>query len=184
MSRVGKNPVPIPKGVEVKIKDNSLSVKGAKGSMLLELPSMLKAKVEDNSLKISCESKTIKDNCIYGLFRAKINNMVIGVSQGFHKELQIVGVGYRAAVAGSTMNLQLGFSHPVVFNLPKGITASVEKNTLVKLSSIDKELLGEIAAKLRGIRKPEPYKGKGVKYVDEHILRKAGKVAGGAKGAK
>ncbi|MFH1283918.1 MAG: 50S ribosomal protein L6 [bacterium] len=188
MSRVGKNPVIIPKDVKVALNDGVISVKGPKGSQSLKLPNMIDAVIENDKiiLKVKDDDKN-KDKstgALHGLTRAKVNNLVQGVFQGFQKNLSIVGVGYRAQSAGTSLNLQLGFSHPIEFKLPDGITAQVEKQTLIKLAGIDKELLGEIAAKIRALRPPEPYKGKGIRYSDEKVLRKAGKVAGSGAGAK
>jgi large subunit ribosomal protein L6 len=175
MSRIGKKPISIPQGVQIDWKDGTLSVRGPKGELRRQVGPGVLVKTENDQLLISVENGSSKTSkAIHGLHRALIANMVAGVSQGFERGLEIVGIGYRAELAGRKMTFHLGYSHPIDFELPEGIEAKVDR-TKITLSGIDKELLGETAAKIRGFRKPEPYKGKGIKYADEIIKRKAGK---------
>lgn len=175
MSRIGNKPIPIPQGVQVDWKDGGLSVRGPKGELRLQVGSEVLVKTENDQLLISVENGSGKaSKAIHGLHRALIANMILGVSQGFERVLEIVGIGYRAAISGKRMTFHLGYSHPIDFDLPEGIDAKVDR-TRITLSGIDKELLGKTAAKIRGFRSPEPYKGKGIKYADEVIKRKAGK---------
>ncbi len=180
MSRIGKVPITIPEGVKVTIDGQTVSVTGPKGSLSLDLKPEIEARVEDSAVVVrkKGESRTARE--LYGLSRTLIANMVDGVSKGFSKKLDIVGVGYRAAVQGKVLNLSLGYSHPILYNLPEGISVNVENQTQVTVSGIDKQLVGQVAAEIRAFRKPEPYKGKGVKYADEIIRRKAGKAGKGA----
>lgn len=175
MSRIGKLPIAIPSGVKVSLNGNEVSVQGAKGSLKQLLPERIIVAVEAEQIVVSRPSDSKQDSALHGLSRSLINNMVVGVSQGFTRELQINGVGYRAELSGSVLTLSLGYSHPVVYEIPKGIEIEVEKQTRVIIKGIDKQLVGSTAAKIRSFRKPEPYKGKGVKYAEERILRKAGK---------
>ncbi|ACY16489.1 50S ribosomal protein L6 [Haliangium ochraceum] len=177
MSRVGKKPIPLPKGVDITIGDETVSAKGPKGSLSVPRHTLVDVKKEEENLTFEPTSRSKQARAAHGLMRALCANMVHGVSQGFQRELEINGVGYRAEVKGDTVTLNLGYSHPIDFKLPEGVSAKVDKNIL-SLSGIDKAVLGQTAAKLRGLRPPEPYKGKGVKYKEEHILRKAGKAAG------
>ena len=179
MSRIGNRPIPIEKDVEVKIDGDMMTVKGPKGVLQRRIHDKIKIEINDNTVVLSPADNNRETRALHGLFGALILNMVTGVSKGFEKALEIVGVGYRAELNGRTAIFNLGYSNPVHFELPEGIDASVDKNKIV-LTGIDKELLGRTAAKIRSLRKPEPYKGKGVKYVDETIRRKAGK-AGAAK---
>lgn len=174
MSRIGKQPIPIPKGVEVNLKGDFITVKGPKGKLERSLHSSVKVNIDSENIVVSVVDQTRESRAFHGLFRALIANMVTGVTNGFEKVLQIVGVGYRAELKGRTAIFHLGYSHPINFELPDGVEAIIDK-TKVTLSSIDKELLGGTAAKIRSFRKPEPYKGKGIKYADEVIRRKAGK---------
>jgi len=174
MSRIGKRPIPIPKDVTVEIKEDLLQVKGPKGELRKKIHPSVEVSREDDQLIVTVNGDTRKSHALHGLFRALIANMVTGVNQGFQRELEIVGVGYRAEVSGKKATFHLGYSHPIVFELPDGIDAKIEK-TKITLSGIDKELLGRTAAKIRNFRAPEPYKGKGIKYVEESIRRKAGK---------
>ena len=178
MSRVGKKPVPIPAGVTVSVTDGSVKVKGAKTELSHPVLTGTTVVVEGNEVKVSAEK--ITRNPMFGTMRAQIANMVTGVTTGFSKTLQIVGTGYRAAMEGKKLVLQLGFSHPVHFDPPAGITIKVENPTRLTISGADKALVGQVAADIRGFRPPEPYKGKGVKYEGEYIRRKAGKAAGAA----
>ncbi len=180
MSRIGKRPIPIPKGVQVKIEDNTITVKGPKGELKREIHPDIGAKIQDDKIIVFVKRQTKKSPALHGLFNALIWNMVEGVTKGFQKSLEIVGVGYRAELKGSNkLVLHLGYSHPIEYELPKGISAQVDKNKIT-VSGIDKELVGQVAAKIRSFRPPEPYKGKGIRYEGEQIIRKAGK-GGGAK---
>jgi large subunit ribosomal protein L6 len=174
MSRVGRKPVVIPKGVTIQVKDGSVGVKGPKGELKRAIPLGVTVKTAGQELLVERADDSRENRAKHGMLRALVANMVKGVSEGFERKLEINGVGYRADVAGQKLNMALGFSHPVVFELPKGIAAKVDKN-LVILSGIDREVLGETASKIRAIRPPEPYKGKGIKYVEEVIKRKVGK---------
>ena len=174
MSRIGKLPVPVPSGVEVKINGLTVSVKGQKGSLERTFRDV-EIQEQENTLVVKQTRNDGQGRAFFGLARALLNNMVVGVSQGFTRKLEIIGTGYRAAVKGSTLTLNVGYSHPVEIKLPDGISADVENNTLVTLQSNNKELLGHIAAQIRRVRPPEPYKGKGIRYQGEQILRKAGK---------
>lgn len=177
MSRIGKQPVVIPAGVEIKIDNYLVTVKGPKGELKQTIPDFLKIKIEDNQLKVSVENPKIKqERSSWGTFARLISNMVKGVSEGFEKKLELVGVGYRAQIDGDKLILKLGFSHPVEFLIPSGIEIKVEQN-IITINGIDKQLVGESAAQIRRFKKPEPYKGKGIKYIDEIIRRKAGKRA-------
>jgi large subunit ribosomal protein L6 len=176
MSRIGKQPIPIPKEVKIDLSDELLKVKGPKGELSQKINSGVTVHMEEDHLEVRVDDKLKNSKAMHGLFRALIANMVTGVSQGYERALEIVGVGYRAEVSGRTAVFHLGYSHPINFPLPDGIDAKVEK-TKVILSGIDKGLLGETAAKIRALRKPEPYKGKGIRYENEMIRRKAGKTA-------
>ena len=178
MSRVGKKPVPIPAGVTVSVSGGAVKVKGAKAELSHPVLAGTAVVVEGNEVKVS--SAQVTRNPAFGTMRAQIANMVLGVTAGFSKTLEIVGTGYRAAMEGKKLVLQLGFSHPVEFIPPAGITIKVENPTRLTISGADKALVGQVAADIRGFRPPEPYKGKGVKYEGEYIRRKAGKAAGAA----
>ncbi|MCH1926369.1 50S ribosomal protein L6 [Shewanella sp. C32] len=175
MSRVAKAPVSIPAGVEVTLKDQTITIKGAKGSLTREINSAVKVAVEGEHITFGPVEGVVNAWAQAGTARALVNNMVVGVSQGFEKKLKLVGVGYRAKVAGSDLDLTLGFSHPLVHKLPAGVTAECPSQTDIVLKSIDKELVGQVAADIRGYRPPEPYKGKGVRYEDENVRRKEAK---------
>lgn len=177
MSRIGKLPVPIPGGVEIKIEDDHLQIKGPKGTLTTPKCDLLEYKIEDGHLNIARKSESRESRAQHGLRRTLAANCVEGVTKGFSKALEVIGVGYRVGVKGNMVELAVGFSHPVLVDLPEGIKASVEGQTLT-LSGIDKELVGETAAQIRRIRKPEPYKGKGIKYANETIRRKVGKSGG------
>ena len=174
MSRVGKKPISIPKGVDIKLEQGFLTVKGPKGELKREIHPKVQVAVNDGQILVSVTDDTKESHSLHGLTRALIANMVNGVTKGFEKALEIVGVGYRAELNGRTAVLNIGYSHPVNYQLPEGIEAKIEKTKIV-LGGIDKELLGLTAAKIRSFKKPEPYKGKGIKYSDEAIRRKAGK---------
>ncbi|MGH7772814.1 MAG: 50S ribosomal protein L6 [Candidatus Binatia bacterium] len=180
MSRIGRLPISIPEGVKVALQDSTVRVEGPKGKLSVEIPLNLSVKQEGGQLKIGREAEGREIKALHGLTRKLIANMVEGVSRGFSRVLEINGVGYRAEVKGAELHLILGYSHPVIFPLPPGVTATVERQTLVTLQGADKQLLGKTAAMLRGLRPPEPYKGKGVKYREEVIHRKAGKAVGAA----
>jgi large subunit ribosomal protein L6 len=181
MSRIGRKPVEIPKGVSVSITKDAVSVKGPKGTLNLKRHKAVEIKQakEEGKDVIVCERKGQEgpDRAVHGLMRALVANMMKGVTEGFTRQLEINGVGYKAELKGPSVVLSLGFSHPIEYKLPEGVSAKVDKNLLI-LSSIDREKLGGAAAKIRSFRPPEPYKGKGIKYVEETILRKAGKTAG------
>ena len=178
MSRLGKLPIEIPTGTQAKIENNFIIVKGSKGELKQELNNLVKVEVLEKEIKVSIKNEKVKkERAFWGLYRSLINNMVQGVETGFEKKLEVNGVGYRIALAGKKLTLNVGYSHPVDFELPEGITGAVEGN-VITISGIDKQLVGEVAAKIRKIKKPEPYKGKGIKYIDEVIRRKEGKTAG------
>jgi len=178
MSRIGKEPISVPPDVQVSIEGRSVGVTGPKGSLDLDLPGEIDARQEDGAVLVERPNDDRKNKALHGLTRSLINNMVIGVSEGFKKELEIVGVGYRAAEKGSdALELQLGFSHPVQVKAPDGITFEVPEPTRIIVSGINKEVVGQVAADIRSYRKPEPYKGKGIRYAGEHVARKAGKAA-------
>ncbi len=176
MSRVGKEPIVLPKGVEVSVVDGVVSVKGSKGTKTLDTCGRVDIKVEDGKLVFGLKGETKQDRAFWGTYRALASNIVVGLDKGFEKKLEINGVGYRAAVNGSNLEMALGYSHPVIFPIPEGIEMAVEKN-VITIKGADKQQVGQVAAVIRGFRPPEPYKGKGVKYSDEVIRRKAGKTS-------
>ena len=179
MSRVGKTPIKIQQGVKVEVKDSVVRVEGPKGKLSHKLPRGVTAKVDNGAVILTRDEKLVGNaSALHGLSRTLVHNMVHGVSTGFTRELDIVGVGYRAAVKGNTLSMTLGYSHPVDYELPVGITAKVENNTHIVLNGADKMLVGMVAAKIRSFKEPEPYQGKGVRYTNEHIIRKQGKAAG------
>ncbi len=182
MSRIGKLPIAIPSGVTVTIEGNEVKVKGSKGELSQVVNSDIKVEVAEGQVIVSRPTDNKEHRALHGLYRALINNMVIGVSEGYKKELELVGVGYRAAHKGQVLELSLGFSHNVFFQLPKEIKVDTKsernKNPLIILESADKQLIGQVCSKIRSFRKPEPYKGKGIKFVGEVIRRKSGKSAG------
>jgi large subunit ribosomal protein L6 len=182
VSRIGKLPIAIPSGVKVAVNDGAVSVEGPKGKLQTSVPDGITVKVERDLVRVERGVNHRKLRALHGLTRKLIANMTQGVSQGFSRVLEINGVGYRAEVRGQEIHVTLGFSHPIVFPLPSGVTATVERQTIVTLASPDRQLLGETAAKFRALRPPEPYKGKGVKYREEIIRRKAGKAVGSAGG--
>jgi large subunit ribosomal protein L6 len=179
MSRIGKAPITVPSGVDVQIADRTVTVKGPKGTLSREIPGAITVRQDGDTLVVERPDDERENRAMHGLSRTLVNNMVVGVTDGFVKELEIVGVGYRAEAQGpTTLRLALGFSHPVVIEAPSGVTFDVpadSRNTRVIVSGIDKEAVGQVAANIRSIRKPEPYKGKGVRYLGEKVLRKAGK---------
>ena len=182
MSRIGKLPVTIPTGVKVAIDSNALRLEGPKGKLQTEIPTGVDVKVEGNVLHVERQAEDRKVRALHGLTRKLIANMALGVSQGFTRVLDINGVGYRAEVKGQELHMTLGYSHPVVFELPVGVSAAIERQVIITLSGADRQVLGETAAKIRSLRPPEPYKGKGIKYREEVIKRKAGKAVGSAGG--
>jgi large subunit ribosomal protein L6 len=175
VSRIGKKPVILPSGVEVKIAGQEIEIKGPKGKLSRSFHPLVEIKQEGEALKVSPRETTQTGRALWGMSRTLLNNMVVGVSNGFSKTMEINGVGYRAEISGNTLKMALGFSHPVEFALPAGISGQVERNTVLTLSGIDRELLGQTCASIRAFRPPEPYKGKGIKYLNEVIRRKAGK---------
>jgi large subunit ribosomal protein L6 len=182
MSRIGKSPVNIPSGVDVKLNGNIVTVKGPKGELTQEIDSCVTLAIEGNTITFSRESDAPSHRAKHGLYRALLQNMVVGVSEGYKKELEVIGVGYRANATGQQLELALGYSHAIILELPKEIKVSANtekgKAPVVILESYDKQLLGQVAAKIRAFRKPEPYKGKGIRFLGEEVRRKAGKSAG------
>lgn len=177
MSRIGKKDIIIPNGVEVTITNDIVTVKGVKGELTQTLHPNVKVEKNENIINVTVKNPELKfDKSLWGLFGSLISNMIVGVTEGYEKKLEVNGVGFKVALSGNKLVLNVGFSHPVEFELPKGIEAKVEKN-LITLNGIDKKLVGQVAADIRKIRKPEPYKGKGIKYEDEVIIRKVGKAA-------
>ncbi len=175
MSRVGKLPITIPKGVNVTLADSIITVKGPKGTLARPLPGTLNVEIGAEAIEFKRQDDSIQSRATHGLVRALVHNMVKGVSEGFTRGLEIQGTGYRAEVQGNTLNLSLGYSHPVQFPLPEGVKATVERTNLIRLEGIDIEVLGQTAARIRALRPVEPYKGKGVRYTGEHVHRKVGK---------
>ncbi|RBW48089.1 50S ribosomal protein L6 [Marinobacter sp. F3R11] len=175
MSRVANNPVVLPSGVEVKLNGQEISVKGSKGALQFSIHQAVEVKQEENLLRFAARDGAQKSRALAGTTRALVNNMVTGVSAGFERKLQLIGVGYRAQAQGKKLNLTLGFSHPVEYELPEGITAETPSNTEVVIRGIDKQQVGHVAAEIRAFRPPEPYKGKGVRYADEQVRRKEAK---------
>ncbi len=175
MSRIGKCPIPIPSGVTVNIKGSHVAVKGPKGNLERELADLIAVEQEGNEIKISPKNDSRTGRQLHGLSRTLVANMIEGVSKGFEKRLQIIGVGYRAQAQGQKLTLNVGYSEPVEMQMPPGIQVAVEKNTDVIVTGIDKEVVGNVSAKIRAVRPPEPYKGKGIRYLNEAVRRKAGK---------
>jgi large subunit ribosomal protein L6 len=178
MSRIGRSPIPVPSGVEVTLADHRVMVKGPKGSLARTVPGEITVRQQDSTLLVERPNDERQNRALHGLTRSLVNNMVVGVTDGFNKNLEIVGVGYRATARGDTqIELALGFSHTVTVDAPEGVTFEVPQPTRITVRGIDKELVGQVAANIRKIRKPEPYKGKGVRYAGERVIRKAGKAA-------
>jgi len=175
MSRVAKSPITIPKGVDINISETEVAVKGSKGNLSLALHSFVSAKLEDGVVNVTPNKEGKEQWAMAGTFRALINNMVVGVSEGYTRKLTLIGVGYRAQAKGKVLNLSLGFSHPVDYPVPEGITIETPSQTEVVVSGCDKQQVGQVSAEIRAYRPPEPYKGKGVRYSDEHVLRKEAK---------
>ncbi|HAO89523.1 MAG TPA: 50S ribosomal protein L6 [Gammaproteobacteria bacterium] len=175
MSRIANAPVAIPKGVETTLSDTAISVKGSKGNLNLDLHELVGVSQEGEELKVAAKNQTRQAGALAGTFRSLINNMVIGVSEGFQKKLELQGVGYRAKAQGKSLNLTLGYSHPINYSLPEGVTAETPSQTEIVVTGADKQLVGQVAAEIREFRPPEPYKGKGVRYADERVYRKEAK---------
>jgi large subunit ribosomal protein L6 len=175
MSRIGKKPVPVPAGVTAKVDGQLVQVKGAKGQLEFRVPDEVAVTYADNAIKVDPRSQSKTARALWGTARAQINNLIVGVTTGFEKKLEITGVGYRAAVAGKNLQLALGYSHDVSFPIPAGIAIATPKPTEITITGVDKRQVGQVAAEIRALRGPEPYKGKGVKYADEFIFRKEGK---------
>ena len=175
MSRIGKRPVPVPKGVTATVEGKNVKVKGPKGELKVTLVEEIDASVGPDGITITPREEMERARQMWGMSRSLVNNLVVGVTQGFSTKLEIQGVGYRAAVQGKNLNLQLGFSHDVAYPIPQGITITAEKPTMLTVSGADKQLVGQVAAEIRAYRKPEPYKGKGVRYAGEYVRRKEGK---------
>ena len=175
MSRIANNPVSIPKGVEITLSGQEVTVKGSKGNLAMTLHDLVGISQEEDRLQLKAVEVSKKSVALAGTFRSLVNNMVVGVSSGFQKELQLQGVGYRAQAQGKKLNLSLGFSHPVVYEVPEGIEIETPTQTQVIVKGIDKQLVGQVSAEIRAFRPPEPYKGKGVRYADEYVKRKEAK---------
>jgi large subunit ribosomal protein L6 len=175
MSRIGKQPISIPAKVKVAVVNGGVSAEGPKGKLGLSLPRFTSAKVDGTSILVSRDSESAEARAMHGLARALVANMVQGVSEGYQKKLEIQGVGFKAAVQGTVVNMSLGYSHPILYPVPAGIKVTVEENTKITIDGPDKELVGRVAAELRSYYPPEPYKGKGVRYAGEHVVRKEGK---------
>lgn len=175
MSRVGKKPIPVPDKTTIKYQNRVITVQGQKGALTREIHPAVDLQIENDVILVTMENETRENRALQGLTRSLVANMVTGVSSGFERTLEINGIGYRAELKGTRIVFNLGYSQPIDFDLPEGISATVEKNNVVKLAGIDKELLGRTAASIRQLRPPEPYKGKGIKYAEEYIQRKAGK---------
>ena len=175
MSRIGKKPIAVPAGVEVKIDGHTVTVKGPKGTLSRTLNEEMDIKLENNEILVSRPNDDIKNRSLHGLTRTLINNMVVGVTQGFEKKLEIQGVGYNSQMQGKNLKLALGFSHPVIITPPEGITITTPSSVVILVSGADKEKVGQVAAEIRAWREPEPYKGKGIRYSGEYVRRKAGK---------
>ncbi len=175
MSRVGKKPIPIPEKTKISYSDRYITVEGERGKLSRSIHPMVDLDIDENEIRVTMGKDDRKSHALQGLTRSLVSNMVVGVSQGFERTLEINGIGYRAETSGDTLTLNLGYSHPIQYKIPAGLSATVEKNNVVRLSGIDKELLGHTAATIRSLRPPEPYKGKGVKYSEEYVQRKAGK---------
>ncbi|MDH3254516.1 MAG: 50S ribosomal protein L6 [Acidobacteriota bacterium] len=180
MSRVGRNPIPVPAGIKVKVDGNMFIAEGPKGTVSEQVLDCVEVKIADGEVRVSRSSDGRNERARHGLMRALLSNAVVGVSAGFTRELEINGVGYRAEVKGSEVHFALGYSHPVVYPIPDGIQIEVDKNNKISVSGADKQRVGQVAAEIRSLRKPEPYKGKGIKYVEETIRRKVGKAGAGS----
>ena len=180
MSRIGKKPLNLPAGVKVTASGNVLTVEGPKGKLTFPLAANFKVETKDNKVSVTRPSDAKQDKATHGLIRSYINNMIIGVTTGYIKELEITGVGFKAQVQGKVLNILLSYSHPINYNIPDGVTVETPKPTQIVIKSTDKVKVGQVAAEIRDFYRPEPYKGKGIKYVGEHVRRKAGKAVAGA----
>lgn len=179
MSRHCAAPIPLPKGVELKVEGRKLHVKGSKGALTHELPEGISAKVEESKVLVVRDEKIDLPKAIHGLHRALVNNLILGVTKGFEKKLSLVGIGYRAAVSGQMLDLQLGLSHPTKIRIPAGVQVAIDKSVTITITGMDKHAVGQFAAAVRAMKPPEPYKGKGIRYEDEYVRKKTGKAAKG-----
>lgn len=177
MSKLGKRPIVIPKGVEVKVEGEKIHVKGPKGTVVHPLVQGIGVVIENGNAMVTCDEKVKLPKTTHGLYRATLNNMIIGVSKGFEKRLTMIGVGYRANLQGQKLDLQVGFSHPTQVEIPKTVQVTVDKQTTIIITGIDPQVVGQFAATVRGVKPPEPYKGKGIRYENEYVRKKAGKAA-------
>lgn len=182
MSRIGKKPVMLPSGVKAAVAGSAINIEGPKGKLSFPIPPKFKVEVKDNAVWVTRPSDEKQDKATHGLIRSLVNNMVIGTSLGYKKELEITGVGFKAAVQGKVLNVILSYTHPINFNIPEGLTIETPKPNLIVITGIDKAKVGEAAAEIRDYYRPEPYKGKGIKYAGEHVRRKAGKAVAGSAG--
>jgi len=180
MSRIGKKPIALPEGVKTSFAEGTVTIEGSKGKLSYKIPPRFKVELKDNAVVVTRPSDAKQDKATHGLIRSLLNNMVIGVTKGYQKDLEITGVGFKAQVQGKVLNLQLSYTHPINYNIPDDITIETPKPTQVIIKGIDKQKVGEAAAEIRDFYRPEPYKGKGIKYVGEHVRRKAGKAVAGA----
>lgn len=181
MSRIGKQPIPLPKGVEIKVANGEVTVKGPKGTLKQKLVTGVTVQVEGSNIVVTVDEKVAEASALHGLYRALINNMVQGVVQGFEKKLEMIGVGYRAAVQGKFLDVQVGFSHPTKVPIPEGVAVKVDKNTAITITGPSRQMVGQFAATVRATRPPEPYQGKGIRYEGEYVRKKAGKAAAAKK---
>lgn len=181
MSRIGKQPIPVPDGVEVHMEGEVLRVKGPKGVLEHRIPRSIRVELDGNLIRVVRDNEQRQVRALHGLTRTLISNMVTGVTMGFRKALEIVGVGYKAEVSDGVLQMSLGYSHPVRYQIPEGISVTVERNVIITVEGIDKQKVGQVAAEIRAFRSPDPYKGKGVRYVGEKVRRKVGKGSGGSK---
>lgn len=182
MSRIGKKPIKVPQGVKIAYAEGTVAVEGPKGKLSYKVPQNFRVEIKDNVVVVTRPSDAKQDRATHGLIRSIINNMVIGVTDGYKKDLEISGVGFKAQVQGKVLNIQLSYTHPINYNIPDGITIETPKPTQIAIRGIDKMKVGEVAAEIRDYYPPEPYKGKGIKYAGEHVRRKAGKAVAGAAG--
>lgn len=182
MSRIGKKPVSVPAGVKVGVSGSTITIEGPKGKLSYTFAPKFKVDVKDNAVSVTRPSDSKQDKATHGLIRSLVNNMIIGVTAGYQKDLEVVGVGFKAAVQGKVLNLQLSYSHPINYPIPEGVTIETPKPNIIIVKGTDKAKVGEAAAEIRDFYRPEPYKGKGIKYVGEHVRRKAGKAVAGAAG--
>jgi large subunit ribosomal protein L6 len=180
MSRIGKKPVDLPSGVKAAVGANKVTIEGPKGKLDIALPANFKVEIKESKITVLRPSEAKHDKALHGMLRSMINNMIIGVTSGYQKELEISGVGFKAAVQGKVLNIQLSYSHPIDFKIPDGLLIETPKPTTIIIKGIDKTKVGKAAAEIRDFYRPEPYKGKGIKYVGEHVRRKAGKAVAGA----